>query len=118
MNEQEQLGGVPRNHRSLSMCHINIQSLIGAGKQGPTTDANTKLDQVRTILQLQHNFDIICMSETWLSNTVPDENIELEGYDVYCRDRQLRGGGVCLYIDTAITCNRRHDLETTELELM
>ena len=64
--------------------------------------ANVKLDQMRTILKLEHKFDIIGISETWLTNTVSDDDIKLNEYVVYRKDRQQRGGGVCVYIHSAI----------------
>ena len=99
------------------MCHVNIQSL-GTGEQGQTSSANVKLDQVRTILQLRKQFDIICLSITWLTDKVFDEEIKLENYDVYQRDRQSRGGKVCIYAHASLSCKRRTDLEKPNLELI
>ena len=65
------------SHKNISMCHVNIQSL-GIGEQGITSSANVKLDQMRTILKLEHKFDIIGISETWLTNTVSDDDIKLD----------------------------------------
>ncbi len=100
----------------MTMCHTNIQSL-GTGELGPTTRANSKLDQMRTIFKLEHKFDIIGVSETWLTQSVTDEDINLESYDVYRKDRNGRGGGVCIYVNSALPSKRREDLETPTLEL-
>jgi exonuclease III len=77
-----------------------------------------KLDQLRTILQIENQFDIICVSETWLSDQVSDDDIQLENYDVHRRDRQSRGGGVCIYANSSLSCKRRDDLENPDLELL
>ncbi len=80
---------------NLRICHVNIHSL-GTGEQGPTSMANYKLNQIRTILQLEHKFDAIGLSETWLIPTVQDDDIHLENYVVHRKDRVGRGGGVCI----------------------
>ena len=97
--------------KNIRMCHVNIQSL-GAGEQGPTSIANVKLDQLRSVLQFQYEFDIIGLSETWLSPSVTDEDISLEEYTVFRKDRPQRGGGVCVYVKSSLPCKRRADLET------
>jgi len=118
MNEQQALPScIQSTNKNLSICHVNIQSL-GTGEQGPTSPANVKLDQVRTILQIKEQFDFICLSETWLTEHIPDENIELEHYSTYRRDRGERGGGVLIYANTTFPCKRRSDLERDELELI
>ena len=103
--------------QNLKMCQVNIQSL-GAGELGPTTTANTKLDQIRTVLQHQHQFDIIAVTETWLTTAVSDDDIGLDNYNVYRKDRQGRGGGVCIYVNALLPCRRRSDLETDNLEVV
>ena len=103
--------------QNLKMCHINIQSL-GSGEQGPTSTANAKLDQLRTILQHQHHFNVIAVSETWLTGCVSEEDIALDNYEVHRKDRRGRGGGVCMYINTALATRRRTDLEMEDIEIM
>ena len=104
-------------HKEISISHVNIQSL-GSGEKGPTSCANVKLDQVRTIMQHREKFDIICLSETWLTNLVPDEDIDLENYTVYRKDRVGRGGGVCMYVNSSIPCTVPPELQTNEIEIL
>jgi hypothetical protein len=78
-----------RQGNQLKMCEVNIQSLR-AGDRGPTRTANVKLDQLRTILQHEHNFDVIGVTETWLTPTVTDTDINLVNYTVYRLDRTAR----------------------------
>ena len=103
--------------KNIKMCHVNIQSL-GAGEQGPTSIANVKLDQIRSVLQFRHEFDIIGLSETWLNPSVTDEDISLEEYTVFRKDRPQRGGGVCVYVKSSLPCKRRADLEMPNLEII
>lgn len=46
----------------------------------------------------QNCYDVIGVSETWLRPEVPDNIININGYNVVRRDRHARGGGVALYI--------------------
>ena len=67
------------------------------------------------MIQHQHQFDIIAVTETSLTTAVSDDDINLENYKVYRKDRQGRGGGVCIFVNTLLPC-RRSDLETDNLE--
>ena len=47
-----------------------------------------------------HNFDIVCLSETFLDSTIPhnDENININGYSLLRVDHtnNIKRGGVCV----------------------
>jgi exonuclease III len=46
--------------------------------------------------------DIICLTETWLDNTVTDTEVELNGYKLYRKDRNITnkcGGGLAIYVN-------------------
>jgi hypothetical protein len=58
------------------------------------TTANVKLYQIRTILQFQHNFEIIGVSKTWLNSTVTDADIALENSTVTDEDITLENSTV------------------------
>ncbi|CAH3195881.1 unnamed protein product, partial [Porites evermanni] len=42
---------------------------------------------------------ILGLNETRLDNTIPDSQIDIEGYDILRRDRNRNGGGVAFYVD-------------------
>ncbi len=49
--------------------------------------------------------DIVAFTETWLNEHVPDELVNINGYQLFRRDRTKRPhGGVCLYVKTSIQC--------------
>ena len=73
--------------KGLNFVHINCRSLFN------------KLPQV-TLLFAKYN--IICCSETWLSKDFSDAFIEIRGKKVFRSDRNGRGGGVCIYIDSKL----------------
>ena len=48
-----------------------------------------------------HQFNIICISETYLDSSTPsdDNNLEISGYNLVCSDHPSKNkrGGVCIY---------------------
>ena len=47
----------------------------------------------------RNDVDLVCITETWLRNEIPDSVIHFPDYTIICRDRQTDShGGVCLYI--------------------
>ena len=68
----------------------------------------SKLNDLEVLVKL-NNFDIVCITETWLSEKIPDAMLSFNGiYRVFRKDRESRGGGVCILVKgtlsaTAIT---------------
>ena len=57
-------------------------------------------------------FDVICITESWLHNAISDDEIKMEEYTVFRRDR----GGVCVYVKNNLHVRRRNDIEIQNLE--
>ena len=63
------------------------------------------------------NFNIICLTETWLGPNTTDEAMRIDDYSLYRRDRPTENhGGVCVYIKEDIYSRRRTDLELPHVE--
>ena len=63
--------------------------------------------------------DILGLNETRLDNTIPDSQIDIEGYDILRRDRNRNGGGVAFYVAQSLTYVNRQDLLSHEdLEIL
>ena len=75
----------------IGILHFNVQSL------------KPKLDIINVSL---FDFDILCFTESWLNEDIPDSNILLDGYNSPFRcDRPDRlGGGVVVYTKCNIVC--------------
>ena len=73
--------------KGVKMVHINTRSLF------------RKIDQLRDSFI---GFDIICVSETWLTPSIPDVAVSIPGYRLWRLDRMeqrdKRGGGLCIYV--------------------
>ena len=42
----------------------------------------------------QNDSDIVCITETWLSNEIPNVAIALKDFTLFRKDRERRGGGI------------------------
>lgn len=50
--------------------------------------------------------DIICVTESWLNESVPDDAITIFGYNVFRSDRTTqKGGGICAWIKSIFEVN-------------
>ena len=72
--------------------HLNVRSLL------------QKLPQIEILLS-GSNLDFLGISETWLNATVCSDILNIEGYDVFRKDRQdgRKGGGVLLFMKSTLT---------------
>ena len=96
-------------HRDLTNCHLNMQSMKKKEK--------LKHDE----LELCSTFDIITVSETWLSVDDSNDNYTLNKYHpLFRRDRGngRGGGGVAAWVSDKLVARRRNDLDNPEIEAM
>lgn len=57
-----------------------------------------KIDEVSTCVQ-NANFDLVCITETWLKQHIPDNAVIIDGYNLIRLDRKEGiHGGVCMYL--------------------
>lgn len=89
--------------RGLHLLHLNVRSLL------------PKITEVRH-LSKGGKVGILCFTETWLDDSVKDAEIELENYVIVRRDRNRKGGGVCIYVRADIGFNHRTDLHSDQIE--
>ena len=89
--------------KSFSFCHWNLDSIMVENK--------VKIPLIEAISSV-HKFDIIALSETYLNDTIP--NNEIEGYssDIFRSDHptNTKRGGVCLYYKNTLPIKLRPDL--------
>ena len=96
----------------LQIVHLNCRSIY------------RKLDQ---IILLYKECDIICFSETWLTDKLGDNLLNFPGKSLYRQDRKYRtgnvkGGGLCIYVDAKYGpyCTINTDISTcnSDFELL
>ena len=88
---------------NLSMVHYNVQCFA------------SKTDIIEPE---PTNFDIISLTETWLNDSLSNEDFMFKEFqDPYRRDRIGDShGGVIVYVKRGIPCKRRLDLELVNIE--
>ena len=103
---------------SVNLVNIEINECIPAvqphfNKQPQTYDIpsilttnvraiGNKIDEIQLVAEL-NSVGGICITETWLSSTVPDSNITIPSFNLFRKDRTgTSGGGVCIYLKNTI----------------
>ena len=69
----------------LGFIYLNVPSMIA------------KMDMI-CIWAYTTDADVIVISETWLNKAVLNQDINIDGYNVYRTDRPKKGGGVAVYV--------------------
>ena len=72
---------------NLKICHINARNIYASR-------CHNELDELAVVASV-HSFDILCVTESWLSSNVNNSCIPLSGYsELFRLDRNSHGGGV------------------------
>ena len=111
-------GGTKRDSNFPAIIMGNVQSL------------ENKLDELTACVKFQHEYrtcSIMCYTETWLSDDVPDSHVNMEGFPLFRSDRtkdsgKKNGGGVCLFVSEKwchrINMSVKHKVCTPNVELL
>lgn len=87
-----------------SMLSTNIRNL------------SSKIDKLHQVA-IHNKTDVICITESWLSQLIPDSAVSLPGFLLLRDDREnLSGGGVCVYSKENSPCKRLAEMEQEEVE--
>lgn len=91
--------------RVLKFGHLNVRSLVA------------HFDELSRVV-VDGKYDVFGVSETWLSEQIPNAAITIPGYNVVRRDRQTRGGGVALYLAQGLKyiCERDMGIVDNDVE--
>ena len=91
---------------NLSICHWNLNSI--------TAHNFSKLTQLKAYIST-YKHDFICLSETYLDSSIPDNLIGIEGYNLVRADHpdNIKRGGVCIYYKESlpVRVNPLHNLK-------
>ena len=98
------------DQKGLKIIHVNTRSVYN------------KLDELKVKLR---KFDVIVLTETWLTSATEDSVLQWENFQLVRQDRETirnkRGGGVCVYIKVPIdfeVINDFNDLLDNNLEFV
>ncbi|CAB4023767.1 Hypothetical predicted protein, partial [Paramuricea clavata] len=82
-----------RLRRGLKIAHLNVNRLI------------CKFDEIKKLIE-KHSFDFLALSETWLTSSISDDELNISGYTFARKDRsdpaKSQGGGVLVYVKSGI----------------
>ena len=96
--------------KGLHFCNLNVHHIV------------PKIDELRISMAHDNCPDIFGLCETFLTDSISDDQIAIDGYDILRKDRsetqKKAGGGVVLYYRKAINCKRRHEIESSKLETL
>lgn len=77
-----------------------------------------KLDEIGVTIDTT-GADICLLTEKWLNESVPDEPLNLNGFQLFRRDRVgWEHGGVCMYVRNSMQCNILSDLRNDDHEVL
>lgn len=80
----------------INMCHLNVQSLCARQM--------SKFNELKSCF-IDSKLDLICLSETWLNDSISDNMIEIDGYKLLRNHRNYsRGGALCIYYKSDLGC--------------
>ena len=79
----------------ITCCYQNIRSIVN------------KLSLFQSYVY-SSNFDVICLTETWLTESVFDQEILPTNYNIFRKDRSTRGGGVLIATKSSIPVSVVH----------
>ena len=92
------------SNRGLKIAHLNVRSLVN------------KIDSLRILLK-KNPFDVLTMSETWLTNKISDPELTIQGYSFARNEhKNKKGGGCIISIRDGLRYCTRPDLQDNNIE--
>ena len=76
-----------------------------------------KMDDFEAVVRL-NNPDVVCVTETWLSEDIPSEAVSMNGFSLFRKDRNRQGGGVACYVKCDVACTRLQSFDVPGLETL
>ena len=96
----------PSNPSLLNVCHININSITAPGR----------VDELSQFTD-SNDIDILLLTETKLDDQVSPSLYKLDKFHApLTKHRNRHGGGVAVYVSTALPVRRLHLTETDDFE--
>ena len=72
-----------------------------------------KVDELKAHIE-NYKSDILFVTETWLTESIPNEAVNISSFNIFRKDRTIaRGGGVAIYIKDDIPVKTRFDLNSS-----
>ena len=101
--ESSPVSPIERNwfqNKGLNIMHLNIHYIY-----------KKKMDELKIRLSQTNEIDIICLCETFLNDEFSNEELQLENYQLFRKDRKTNGGGLVICVKDSLRCFVREDLQ-------
>ena len=95
----------------MKFCHVNIRSLLKLSSDGPRTD------KLQLFLN-DNDVDVCALSETHLDSKIDADLINIAGYNIFRKDRNRSGGGVCFYVRENLSVKCLSELSIDGIETL
>jgi exonuclease III len=92
-----------KNVKGFRIAHLNVNGIL------------SKLPFIKILLH-QTKLDIFSICETKINDTITDNDIKIDGYVCYRKDRNRNGGGVLLYVNENLDSRPLKHLQTENIE--
>ena len=77
-----------------------------------------KIGEIREVVH-NANFDLVCITESWLKDHIDNNSVAISGYNVSRRDRtEAEHGGICLYVKESIRFKILDDMADENFEIL
>ena len=99
---------------TFSFCHFNARSILARDQQAGVS----KFEELCSLTSTEP-YNLIAITETWLDDSIANNDLLVPGYlPPLRRDRSRTGGGVMVYLASDLPAKRRPDLEPNNCEIM
>ncbi len=106
------------NPGPIKLCQANVQSLMALPKDKLSGTRPPKLLELENLVYSE-SIDILCLSESWLSNEHTKKDIAISNMpQIFRRDRGTRGGGVIIYARESLVIKRLKNIEPQGSEII
>ncbi len=95
--------------------NLNRSSNLPAVFMTNAQSVNNKMDELEVILR-QEQIDICVITETWFKPDMPSSQTDINGFSMFSKSRDSRGGGVAIYVKNSIPTNELDIIVPQELE--
>ena len=92
------LHGIKTN--DFNIAHLNVRGMV------------SKIDEVKTLLS-QCQFKVLCLSETFLKENIPNSYFDIQGYEVVREKTDLVKTVVAYYVTSRVVFLMRNCLKLT-----
>ncbi len=104
--------GPPTKIPPFSFCHLNTRSILAINDTGP------RLHHIEQELTIDNKYNVLAMTETHLANHISDNDLSINNYQIFRKDRNRHGGGVCIYVENSIAASRLPHLEQDNIDML